>query len=147
MTINPSDPAQDGIWSLSFDARNEVVKTGTGTAMLSGDNSYLGQTHILEGSLVAASDTALGDDADIRVDGGTLAFPADTNYDTPTFISASGTGATNQPGAVVSLGGTTIIGSSVALNATPTASVIGIGTDDGTFTIDTGAMDYTTLRR
>lgn len=49
-----------------------LAKSGAGTLVLSGDNSYSGGTEVLGGTLLAASATALGT-GDVSVDGGTLA--------------------------------------------------------------------------
>ena len=67
------EPAAFGV---GFQSDNSVAKLGSGTATLSGDNSYSGATTVRQGTLVAASNTALGDTAgNTVVEGGaTLAL-------------------------------------------------------------------------
>ena len=61
---------------------NDVMKLGTGTATLAGDNTYNGETTVMEGTLAAASDTALGATTagTVVLDGATLALD-NTNID------------------------------------------------------------------
>ena len=58
-TIKPSDPAQAGIFLTTLSPGN-VVKRGTGTVTLTGQNTYVGQTLVEEGTLVAASPSGPG---------------------------------------------------------------------------------------
>lgn len=53
-----------------------VVKSGTGTWVLTGNNSYSGRTTIGAGTLVANSATALGNGGEIVFAGGTLQYTA-----------------------------------------------------------------------
>ncbi|MFT5527496.1 MAG: autotransporter-associated beta strand protein, partial [Pirellulaceae bacterium] len=68
-------------WGISgsFDPvsfSNDVTKSGDGTVTIAGDNTYQGETTVAAGTLVAASDTALGtvDGGTTVLDGGTLAL-------------------------------------------------------------------------
>ncbi|WP_045744142.1 phosphatase PAP2 family protein [Actinoplanes rectilineatus] len=58
-------------WRNDIDGRGGLVKLGTGTLTLSGDNTYRGGTTVAAGTLVADGRHALGD-GDVTVTGGTL---------------------------------------------------------------------------
>ena len=62
VVVNPASPTQAGLWNalVAVAPDNNVIKTGTGTVTLSGDNTYDGQTRIQAGTLVAGHDRALG---------------------------------------------------------------------------------------
>ena len=136
VTIKPSDPAQDGFWQLTFDAGNTVRKEGAGTLTLAGDNTYTGPTVIEAGTLIPATFTALGNTGDgTLVDGGTLALPANTLWDTGEAFQIGGMGDTNYTGALVSLGGITGIQPPTTISAPSGAYAMGIGAEQGTFTI------------
>ncbi|MEU4619878.1 phosphatase PAP2 family protein [Actinoplanes sp. NPDC023801] len=62
-------------WRNDIDGRGGLVKLGTGTLTLSGDNCYSGGTTVAGGTLVAAHKKALGD-GDVTVSGGTLRLAA-----------------------------------------------------------------------
>ncbi|GIF20327.1 autotransporter-associated beta strand protein [Actinoplanes tereljensis] len=59
-------------WRNDIAGRGGLVKSGTGTLTLTGDNSYRGGTTLAGGVLVAGSSAALGS-GDVLVAGGTLA--------------------------------------------------------------------------
>ncbi|WP_089103514.1 phosphatase PAP2 family protein [Streptomyces hyaluromycini] len=58
-------------WRNDIDGHGALTKKGTGTLTLTGDNRYRGGTVLAAGTLVAASDDALGR-GDVRVSAGTL---------------------------------------------------------------------------
>ncbi|GAA4957605.1 phosphatase PAP2 family protein [Actinoplanes utahensis] len=58
-------------WRNDIDGRGGLIKLGTGSLTLAGDNAYQGGTTVAQGTLVAASKSALGD-GDVTVSGGTL---------------------------------------------------------------------------
>jgi autotransporter-associated beta strand protein len=62
-------------WRNDIDGCGGLVKLGTGTLTLTGDNGYRGGTTVAQGTLVAASRKALGD-GDVTVSGGTLRLTA-----------------------------------------------------------------------
>ncbi|MER6130223.1 phosphatase PAP2 family protein [Streptomyces sp. NPDC001795] len=73
VTMNAADGgfgASDS-WRNDIDGCGGLTKGGTGTLTLTGDNRYTGGTVVEDGTLVAASSSALGD-GDVRVTGGTL---------------------------------------------------------------------------
>ncbi|WP_436529669.1 phosphatase PAP2 family protein [Actinoplanes sp. HUAS TT8] len=63
-------------WRNDIDGRGGLVKLGSGALTLSGDNDYRGGTTVAQGTLVAASPTALGT-GDVTVTGGTLSLAVD----------------------------------------------------------------------
>ncbi|POX46377.1 phosphatase PAP2 family protein [Streptomyces sp. Ru72] len=58
-------------WRNDIDGQGGLTKRGSGTLTLTGDNRYTGGTVVEDGTLVAASRSALGH-GDVRVTGGTL---------------------------------------------------------------------------
>jgi autotransporter-associated beta strand protein len=72
------DQATDGTYADDMSGSGSLVKDGTGTLTLTGDNSYAGGTTVNGGTLQIDSDGNLGDaDGDITLDGGTLRTTAD----------------------------------------------------------------------
>ncbi|MFT7513465.1 MAG: autotransporter-associated beta strand protein, partial [Candidatus Omnitrophota bacterium] len=137
LTVNPGDPVQDGIWQLYFDSSDEVEKQGSGTATLTGNNTYVGPTTLLDGVLIAGSPAALGDTTDGTVaNGGTLAIPSGATYSTAETLILNGTGAADMPGALVSLGGLTTINPPTVIVAHSNAMIAGIGSLADTFTVN-----------
>ncbi|GAA2855815.1 phosphoesterase [Actinoplanes cyaneus] len=63
-------------WRNDIGGRGGLVKLGSGTLTLAGDNDYRGGTTVAQGTLVAASRTALGR-GDVTVTGGTLSLAVD----------------------------------------------------------------------
>ena len=71
------DPAKGGFhaadsWKYDITGAGLLSKSGSGNLTLSGANSWSGGTLLLEGTLAAASSTALGT-GDVYLQGGTLA--------------------------------------------------------------------------
>jgi autotransporter-associated beta strand protein len=58
-------------WRNDIDGRGGLIKSGSGSLTLTGDNSYRGGTTLTAGTLVAASPTALGA-GDVVLAGGTF---------------------------------------------------------------------------
>jgi autotransporter-associated beta strand protein len=119
---------------------NSVTMVGTGTATLAGNNSYDSDTTVQAGTLVAASNTALGDAAvgTSVEDGATLALE---DINGPVTISnealaITGTGAASQPGALGNIAGDNTIDASVVITV-PMDDLgdLGIGSTDGLLTI------------
>lgn len=78
MTIDTQ--ANNGTFDGDIQGRGKLVKTGTGTLALYGDNIYQGGTRVEEGTLAVNSDAALGsvvaplelwDKTTLRLDGNT----------------------------------------------------------------------------
>ncbi|MBN8456981.1 MAG: autotransporter-associated beta strand repeat-containing protein [Verrucomicrobia bacterium] len=116
-----------------------INKAGAGTLVLSGANSYTGQTDITAGTLVAANSTALGPGGHnggtmswIR-DGATLALQGGVSLDEHFHVWGSGVGGL---GAVRSLGGDNALtnspsgGAGYCLRSDTT-----VGVDAGTLTV------------
>ena len=147
-----------------------LVKTGTGTLTLSGNNSYTGATTISAGTLVAASDTALPGQTALAVNlGATLRIGDGVNAqigsladgasgggtvvigpsDTTTLLTIAGTNSTTFSGAFSGAGSLEQMDSS-SLTLTGASNGGNIGTiggdlslcscDDGGLTISGGSL-------
>lgn len=130
---------------------NDVIKSGNGSLTLSGDNTYRGETTIEEGTVVAASNTALGstDGGTTVLDGAVLALDNtlvdlvdNATADNSVNITIAGEAITLNgggagTGALVNVKGD----NSIAATGSITAELvslgrIGIGTEADTLTID-----------
>jgi autotransporter-associated beta strand protein len=119
-----------------------LVKTGSGTMILTGTNTYTGGTTISGGTLQLGNGTATGSIAGNVVNDGTLAF---ARNNTTTFSGViSGSGAVQQTsgalliltGANTYTGGTTVSGGALQIGAAGAAgSIVGNVTNNATFQI------------
>lgn len=119
------------------------VKEGTGTLTLSGANTYSGITNINAGTLVAASDTALGTSTwgNTISSGAALQLQGNINLTEGQF-SVSGTGVSNS-GAIANLSGSNTLNAAIDL-AGNTRIGSAAGTLDVTGQISTGNYTLTT---
>src|SRR5262249_14356163 len=110
---------------------NSVTQNGTGTLTLSGANTYGGSTFVNQGTLIAASGTALGSTASgtTVTSGATLGFQGGINYAgaEPVTISGSGVGGV---GAVTNVSGNNSFAGPISLAADST-----IGSASNTLTL------------
>ena len=116
----------------------EVVKVGSGTAILAGTNTYSGPTTVLEGTLVAASDAALGSTAAGTVveSGGTLGLQGGVTI-SGEAITLDGSGAPGLPGALANISGSNLVAASSTIAAKEVSlGEFGIGSAAGTLTVD-----------
>jgi autotransporter-associated beta strand protein len=143
VTFLNSSPSQNWTVSAPVGGAGSLVKTGVGTLVLSGANTYSGGTTVNAGTLLVNSNSALGDSAGgLSLQGGTLKTSAaissgrgvslsgggtvDTNgFDSTLSGVVGGTGALTKTGAgVLSLsgantysGGTLVSGGSLGVNS------------------------------
>ncbi len=113
-----------------------LTKQGTGTVTLSNTNTYAGTTNVNAGTLVAASNGALGSAAGgtTVVDGAILGLLGNITISSET-ISLNGTGA--GAGALVNLSGNNAVAATSSIIAELVSlGEIGIGSVAGTLTID-----------
>lgn len=111
-------------WRNDISGRGGLVKLGTGTLTLSGDNRYRGGTAVVQGTLVAAHRRALGD-GDVTVSGGILRLTAPTVHVSDSARISSGTLAvTVRPrgAAPLMVGGEVVIGDGVVLEVQVTGN-------------------------
>ncbi|WP_221028982.1 autotransporter-associated beta strand repeat-containing protein [Actomonas aquatica] len=95
-------------------------KAGTGDLTLSGDNTYSGLTYIDGGTLIAASDDALGAATygNVIANGATLALQGDINLDESNFsLSGTGDGGT---GAIRNISGDNTLTASLSFTGNTT---------------------------
>ncbi|HPM85164.1 MAG TPA: autotransporter-associated beta strand repeat-containing protein, partial [Candidatus Anammoximicrobium sp.] len=119
-------------------ADTSVRKEGSGTLTLSGDNSHDGATMIEDGTLIAASDNALGfPGAGTTVqDGATLALQGGITISGEP-LTLNGLGAAGQLGVLVNLSGANTIADTSPITAELVSlGQVGIGSVAGTLTID-----------
>lgn len=77
-------------WSGALSGANGVRKTGTGTLVLTGANSYSGDTRVDQGILAATSNGALGSLGSVLImDGGGFRFDADFAVDRTVNLDAA----------------------------------------------------------
>ena len=113
-------------------------KTGGGTQILAAPNACTGTTAIGQGTLVAASHSALGTGgAGVTVaSGGTLGLQGGVTLSGKP-LTLDGTGASSQPGALANVSGSNLVTASSPIAAKQVAlGEIGIGSAAGTLTID-----------
>ena len=134
-----TDPGDGSLWRYGLAiSPNDLIKTGTGTLTLSGANTYVGATTVEQGTLIAASDTALGaEGSEVSVaDGATLAFQGGVTLSGKP-ITAIGNGATGQPGALANVSGDNRIAASSTITAKQVSlGQLAIGATSGTLTVD-----------
>jgi outer membrane autotransporter protein len=111
-----------------------LEKTGGGTLILSGDNSYTGGTDITEGIVVVGSNTAFGTGPVAMADGTTLGFGTDAPYDIVNDFTISGRATVD-----FELGQDQTLSGDIADGASPGSLS---KTDDGTLILS-GANSYT----
>ncbi|WP_433790536.1 phosphatase PAP2 family protein [Actinoplanes sp. CA-252034] len=107
-------------WRNDIDGRGGLVKLGTGTLTLTGDNGYRGGTTVAQGTLVAASRKALGD-GDVTVSGGTLRLAASKVHVNGSARLSSGTLAVSvrpHGAAPLTVGDDIVIGANAVLEVT-----------------------------
>ncbi|MCH7232806.1 phosphatase PAP2 family protein [Glycomyces sp. L485] len=64
------------MWRNDIGGKGKLMKVGSGSLALAGDNTFSGEVYVESGTLVAASSTALGK-GDVSVKGGTLVVDAE----------------------------------------------------------------------
>jgi fibronectin-binding autotransporter adhesin len=126
--------------TFSFTPINNVIKNGAGTVTLLANNTYSGTTTVNAGTLVAGNAAALGaGPAGITVaSGGSLALSGGIAL-AGKNITANGTGASGQPGAIVNLSGDNSYTGAITA-ALVSAGSLGIGATAGTLTLN-GTID------
>ena len=106
-------------------AATPLVKEGTGTLTLNGNNTYTDETQVRSGTLVVTSATALGttDSGTTVSNGATLGLAGDVTLSAEP-LTVSGDGAPGRPGALVGISGhntyagaATIVGSSFTVGS------------------------------
>ena len=116
------------IYSGALSSTGNLTKAGTGTMTLNGNNTFTGTTTVMAGTLLAASDMALGDVGTGTVvnTGAELQLSGGINVGAEA-LSITGTGITTN-GALFNLAGTNTFGGVITL---PTAAAT-IGAATGT---------------
>ncbi len=120
-----------------------ITKTGTGTVLLAGANTYTGATNINAGTVIAANNTALGTTAagTTVASGATLGLQNNITIASGESITVSGTGF-GGGGAISNISGNNTIAGPVTLGAATT-----FGSTSGTLTssgVISGAYNLTT---
>jgi fibronectin-binding autotransporter adhesin len=133
------DPSQTYTVTSAIAGSGSLNKTGTGTMVLSGGNSYTGATNVSAGTLQISAIERIANTSDLNVSGGT--------FDVQTF-SETVRNVTLSSGSITGTGTGTLIGSTYAVQSgTASAILAGTGatmtkTTAGTVTL-TGANTFT----
>ncbi|MBV8798092.1 MAG: autotransporter-associated beta strand repeat-containing protein, partial [Hyphomicrobiales bacterium] len=147
LAFNRSDSAT---FSGAISGGGAVAQIGTGTTILTGDNSYTGRTTISAGTLQLGNGGTSGSIVGNIVDNGALVFNRSDRATLGGVVSGSGTVAQIGPGTTVLTGantytgGTTISAGTLQLgNGGATGSILGDVANSGTLAFDRG--DTTTF--
>lgn len=131
-TVN-FDQSTDGSYTSVISGAGNVVKSGTGTLVLTGANTYTGGTTVAEGTLQGDTTSLQGN----ITNNGTVAFSQSTNGTYAGTISGTGdlvkqgTGTVTLTGANTYTGDTTVGAGTLALSGNGSIS-------GGNLTVDTG---------
>jgi autotransporter-associated beta strand protein len=116
-----------------------LVKTGEGTVVLGGENSYSGDTMLNAGTLVVAHDNGLGQTtAGTRVTlGTTLAFLSDTGIDVPGEpIAIGGGGGAGGVATLRNLSGSNSLAGEITVDADSALARIAVESLEGELSLD-----------
>jgi autotransporter-associated beta strand protein len=115
----------------SVDATRTLTVAGGGTTIFSGNNTYTSATNVTVGTLIAASNNALGTNASGTTvsSGATLGFQGGINYSTTEALTISGVGV-GSAGAVENVSGVNSFAGTITLAAAST-----VGSASGTLTL------------
>ena len=98
-----------------------LIKNGTGTLTLTGNNTYNGATTINGGTLVLSNANAIKDSASVTVaNGATLSMASSINYLNTNAVTITGSGATGMRGALQFGEGATVWAALITLNGNST---------------------------
>ena len=106
-----------------------LTKTGSGAWTLSGSNTYTGPTSVNQGTVIAASNNALGTAAagTTVADGATLALSGGINYSTAEPLTISGAGVGGTEGALKNLSGSNSFAGPITMGAASTINSAAAG--------------------
>jgi uncharacterized repeat protein (TIGR01451 family) len=115
LTVNPGNTRTN---ASAIGGSGSLTKTGTGTLILAGNNTYNGLTAVSAGSLEVRSGNGLGGTAGSTVvgSGATLAFRGGVNYGAAELLTVSGAGA-GSVGAINNAGDDNSFGGAIQLAA------------------------------
>lgn len=145
--VTISEAASGGTVALSgtISGSGGIIKTGAGTAVLSGNNTYNGNTTVSGGSLVIASNNALGSSAGSTsvTSGATLGLQGNVSVPSGQALTLNGAGVSSV-GALDNISGNNTYAGNVSLGS---ASTIGVTNAGDTLTMSgviSGAQNLTT---
>jgi autotransporter-associated beta strand protein len=116
---------------VSVDSTRTLTMAGDGTSVFSGNNTYTSATNITAGTLIAASNNALGTNTSGTTvsSGASLGFQGGITYSTTEAVTINGSGVSSA-GAITNVSGTNSFA-----GATTLASASTIGSSAGTLTL------------
>ena len=120
------------------DADASLVKIGTGTLTLSGNNTNSGGTSVLGGTISISSDNNLGS-GNVTLDGGTLKLSTAVTIDNSLFVGSSN-GTLNTNGSNSTVSGVISGSGQLSKSGTGTLTLSGNNTNSGGISIQSGVL-------
>ena len=137
-TIKPSDPAQASFWLpyLIPSVNNNVIKSGSGTLTLAGNNTFDGSVTVNAGMLVAGHNNAFGLPGGhvAMASGASLGFTGGVTITGENITGADGKAA-GQLGTLVNLSGDNAFLGNITAATIPSAQEVSIFSQAGSLTI------------
>jgi autotransporter-associated beta strand protein len=135
------DQATNGSYDGDMSGTGTLVKNGTGTVVLTGDNSYAGGTTVNGGTLQIDSDGNLGaTSGDITLDGGSLHTTADITTARDILVGAGNGTVTSDANTTLTSTGTVSGSGGLAKDGQGTLVLDGVAAQTGGTTVNDGTL-------
>lgn len=136
------DQADNSDYNGTVAGLGALIKTGAGTLILSGTNTYTGGTTVSAGTLSVAADAALGAVAgNVTLNGGTLATTANMSSARSVSLGASNGTVDTATATTLTLSGVVSGSGSLTTTGAGVLTVTGTNTYTGGTTVSAGTLD------